>query len=223
MSTSDEPLLELHRVSFRDGETAILTEVSLTVFAREILGVVFQQGIGKTALLHLAAGLLEPSAGEVVYRGERIAKRPASPTLGMVFEDDGGLLPNLTVFENIALPLRYHTRASEPEVRAKVSEVLSVAGVQEVADKHPWQLTRDRQRLAALARALITEPDLVFVDDLYQGADAEAYGQMRETILLAREAYGTAFLLVLESSAEDFDFCDRICLIDHGAVLELTR
>ncbi|MEM9068153.1 MAG: ATP-binding cassette domain-containing protein [Myxococcota bacterium] len=214
-----DPLLEFHRVTFGD----VLTEVSLTVHAQEIVGVVFQHGIGKSVLLQLGAGLIEPSAGEVVYRGRRIRDRPDEPTIGFVFEDDGGLFENMTLYDNIALPLRFHTRSSESEIEAKVREILSVVGMDDEAERFPWTMTRDRQRLASLARALVYEPDVCFIDDFFIGADADAFHRMEETVSLAREAYGTAFLLVLEAAPEDFGIADRLCLIDHGAVLELDR
>ncbi|HJK91119.1 MAG TPA: ATP-binding cassette domain-containing protein [Polyangiaceae bacterium LLY-WYZ-15_(1-7)] len=218
------PLLEFHRVSLRDGEIPVLTEVSLTVHEAEIVGVVFQHGIGKTSLLYIGAGLMPPTAGEVVYRGRRIAELPKTPPkLGFVFEDDGGLLENTSVFDNVALPLRFHLELEEKEVARKVEEVLSLVGMEEQAGRFPWQLTGDRQRLVALARALVYEPELVFVDDFFLGADADAFRRMQEAISLAREAHETAFLLVMEASAADFGVADRLCLVDHGAVLELER
>ena len=219
-----EPLLEFHRVSFEREGLRLLTEVSLTVHRTEIVGVVFQGGAGKTELLYLGAGLLEATAGEVMYRGKRLRDHASDPpTMGFVFEDDGGLFENLTLFENVALPLRYHTTKTEDEIDAKVREILSVVGMDESAHRFSWELSRDRQRVAALARALVYEPDIVFVDDFFIGADADAFHRMEETISLARDAYETAFLLVMEAAPDDFGVADRLCLVDHGAVLELDR
>ncbi|MCA9612640.1 MAG: ATP-binding cassette domain-containing protein, partial [Myxococcales bacterium] len=101
------PLLELHRVGFRADGRDILADVSLTVHEGELLGVVLQHGAGKSLLLSIAGGLVRPTHGEVVYRGRRITELASSPPkLGFVFEDDGGLLANLSVYENVALPLR---------------------------------------------------------------------------------------------------------------------
>ncbi len=224
MRVPGDPLLEFHRVSIRDGDEPILTEVSLTVHEAEIVGLVFQQGMGKTHLLYAGAGLIEPTAGEVVYRGKRLSDLPrVPPKIGLVFEGDGGLLANLSVYDNIALPLRFHTDRSEEEIRTKVEEVLAVTGMDGSAKQLPWQLTRDRQRLVALARALVYEPELIFIDDYFIGTDADAFHRMSETIGLAREAYETAFLLVMEAAPDDFGVADRLCLVDHGAVLELDR
>lgn len=219
-----EPLLEFHRVSYERDGTRLLTEVSLTIHRAEIVGVVFQGGAGKTELLYLGAGLLDASAGEVMYRGKRLRDRATHPpTMGFVFEDDGGLFENLSLYENIALPLRFHTSKTEEEIDAKVREILSVVGMEESASKHSYEIGRDRQRVAALARALVYEPDIVFVDDFFIGADADAFHRMEETISLARDAYETAFLLVMEATPDQFGIADRLCLVDHGAVLELDR
>lgn len=219
-----EPLLEFHRVSYEREGQRLLTEVSLTIHRGEIVGVVFQGGTGKTELLYLGAGLLQPTAGEVMYRGKRLRERPSHPpSMGFVFEDDGGLFENLTLYENIALPLRFHTSKTEEEIDAKVREILSVVGMEESGSKYSYEIGRDRQRVAALARALVYEPDIVFVDDFFIGADADAFHRMEETISLARDAYEMAFLLVMEATPDQFGVADRLCLVDHGAVLELDR
>lgn len=219
-----QPLLEFHRVSFERDEQPILTEVSLTIHQAEIVGVVFQGGTGKTELLYLGAGLLDATAGEVMYRGKRLRDQESQPpSMGFVFEDDGGLFENLTLYENIALPLRFHSSKTEEEIDAKVREILSVVSMEDTASKYSYEFGRDRQRVAALARALVYEPDIVFVDDFFIGADADAFHRMEETIALARDAFQTAFLLVMEATPDNFGVADRLCLVDHGAVLELDR
>ncbi|MBX3250879.1 MAG: ATP-binding cassette domain-containing protein [Myxococcales bacterium] len=218
------PLLELHRVSLRDGDQAVLTDVSLTVNEAEVVGVVLQHGAGKSVLLRVASGLLPPTSGAVIYRGRRIEELPASPPkLGFVFEDDGGLLANLSLFDNVALPLRYHFDLDDHALEAKVREVLGLVGLDEHTHRMPFELTRDRQRLAALARAIAYEPELIFVDDFYVSAEAdEQVRRMQESIDIAREAHGTAFLLAMEAGG-DASVADRLCLVDHGAVLELDQ
>jgi ABC-type transporter Mla maintaining outer membrane lipid asymmetry ATPase subunit MlaF len=217
------PLLELHRVGFVDDERPLLSDVSLTVHEGEIVGVVLQQGAGKSLLLSIASGLVPPTSGEVVYRGRRITELPASPPkLGFVFEDDGGLLANLSIFDNVALPLRFHYGLEERAIDAKVHEVLGLVGLDELADRMPWQLTRDRQRLAALARATVYEPELIFIDDFFPSSDQDAFRRMQESVEITREAQGTAFLLAVDGTGE-FGITDRLCLVDHGTVLELER
>lgn len=218
-----EPLLEFHHVSFTPGDQAVLHDISLTIHEQEIVGLVFQQGLGKTSLLRIGAGLIEPSAGEVVFRGQRVRSlRATDAPFGFVFHD-GGLLENLTIFDNVALPVRYHTRHDEAFIAARVGEVLRAVGMEEHAERFPWELTRDRQRLASLARALVRDPDLVFVDDFFRGADAGAFQQLEDAVRAARDERRTAFALVLEAFSGDFGVVDRLCLIDHGSVLEMER
>lgn len=217
------PLLELHRVGFDDEGRAILADVSLTVHEGEVLGVVLQHGSGKSLLLSIASGLVEPTRGEVVFRGRRIAELPTSPPkLGFVFENEGGLFANLSVFDNVALPLRFHFAHTDAEIETKVQEVLGLVGLEDDATRMPWQLTGDRQRLAALARAIVYQPELVFIDDFYVNADQDAFRRLQESVAITREAYGTAFLLAVDGSG-DFGITDRLCLVDLGTVLELER
>lgn len=217
------PLLELHRVGFDDDGRAILADVSFTVHEQEILGVALQHGAGKSLLLSIASGLVPPSRGEVVFRGRRIAELPPSPPkLGFVFEDDGGLLANLSVFDNVALPLRFHFALTETEIDAKVREALGLVGLEDDAARMPWQLTSDRQRLASLARASVYEPELVLIDDFYLNADQDAFRRMQDSVAILREAHGTAFLLAVDGGGE-FGIADRLCLVDLGSVLELER
>jgi phospholipid/cholesterol/gamma-HCH transport system ATP-binding protein len=217
-----EPLLELHRICLVGNGQALLHEVSLTVHEREIVGLVFQHGIGKTSLLRIGAGLLRPTSGEVIFRGQRVGDLdPQDAPFGFVFRD-GGLLGNLSLRENLALPLRYHTQLTEEAVMADVEEALRGVGLEEQADKLPFELPRDAVRLATLARDLMRRPSLVFIDDFFRGGDLEAFRRLEERVVLARKEHGTSFLLVLEPT-DGFGCADRLCLVDHGAVLETLR
>lgn len=222
--TERNPILELHRVTLEDEDSPVLADVSLTIYESEIVGLVFNHGVGKTSLLRIAAGLTEPTAGEVVYLGRRLREysHGERPPFGFVFAN-GGLLENLTVEDNVALPLRYHTTMANEVIAEKVAVALEQAGAAELATRFPWQLTRDRQRLASLARALVGDPRIVFVDDYFLGADAEAFHRLQDGIVASRDSSGASFVLVLKATPDDFGCTDRLCLIDHGAVLESRK
>jgi len=193
------PLLQLEGITVRDGEHMLLDDVDLKVDSEEIVGVCFPQAHGgKTTLLHVAAGLRQPDAGSVRLDGRRLsgeASVPPYPTMGMVFRDDGGLFPNLTVAENIALPLEYHgEEAAEERSRA----IMESMGIQGISERFPWELTRERMRLASLARALVYRPRIVLIDDFFAGADESAFERSREAIARTNEEHHTAFLLIVE-------------------------
>lgn len=214
----EKPLLQLEGITVRDGEHALLDDVDLAVDSGEIVGVCFPQARGgKSTLLRVAAGLREPDAGSVRLDGRRLsgeASVPPYPTMGMVFRDDGGLFPNLTVAENIALPLEYHGEESAEERSRAIMESM---GILRAAERFPWELTRERMRLAALARALVYRPRIVLIDDFFAGADESAFERSRNAILRANEEHQTAFLLIVESEFRWEPM--RRETIDHGQMV----
>lgn len=191
------PLLQLEGVTVREGARVVLDDIDLEVRAGEIVGLSFAQAHGgKTTLLYTAAGLREPDSGSVRFEGKRLERAtPPYPAIGMVFRDDGGLFPNMTIEENVALPLRYH-EGDGAEERAR--EMLERVGIGGSSERFPWELTRERMRLAALARALVYRPKLVLIDDFYAGADDRAFASAQDAIVAHNEEHGTAFLIVVE-------------------------
>ena len=198
--SDSKALLELEGVTVREGARVVLDDVDLRVAPGEIVGLSFAQAHGgKTTLLYMAAGLREPDSGSIRFDGKRLSGQrsvPPYPAMGMVFRDDGGLFPNMTIEENVALPLRYHEGDEGAEERAHA--MLERVGLLESADRFPWELTKERMRLAALARALVYRPRLVLVDDFFAGADEWAFGQAQRAITQTNEEHDTAFLLIVE-------------------------
>lgn len=196
-------LLELEAVTVMEGSRAVLDGIDLRVAVGEVVGLSFAQAHGgKSTLLSVAAGLRSPLRGSVRFDGKRLSGEPLVPpypSIGMVFRDDGGLFPNMTIEENVALPLHYH-EGGRAEERARA--MLESVGLGESAERFPWELTRERMRLAALARALVYRPRLVLVDDFFAGADEGAFGLAQRAIADANEAHGTAFLLIVEPELE---------------------
>ena len=218
---SERPvLLELDGVSSIDGDRKVLERVSLVVREAETVGVVFAQAhSGKSTLLTIAAGLRAPSAGRVLFGGEPLAtdgRQESKPQLGMVCRDDGGLFPNLTLLDNVALPLRYHD-VSDEEAHTRALAALREVALGDAAERFPWELTRDRLRLGALARALVYRPKLVLVDDFFPGHDDSSFRLAVRTMEAAKASHGTAFLLVIEPGQEAR--VDRTVHIDRGHVV----
>jgi phospholipid/cholesterol/gamma-HCH transport system ATP-binding protein len=222
-----EILLELDKVTISRRGARVLDGLSLELRAKEILGIVFVHGVGRSTLLRVAAGLLAPDAGSVLWRGKEVS------TLGladlarfrektaMVFSN-GGLLVNTTCFNNIALPLRYHTKLSEAEVEKRAMDALSFVGLPQVRDRFPWELTIGQVRLVALARALVREPEIIFFDNFFQGSEGVMWRKLTRAVLDARAQRGTSFVLILESDPSVYPLADRLCVIEDGRVLETS-
>lgn len=227
MSPARDILLELDRIAVTRGDARVLDGITLDVRAGEVLGLVFTHGMGKTTLLHVAGGLLEPDAGEVRWRGRPLAALSGAELAtfrektAIVFQG-GGLFVNTTCFNNVALPLRYHTRLSEPEIEDRVRAALATVGMEDARDRFPWELSAAKQRLVGLARALIRDPELVLFDDFTQGAEAVAWRRLTRVVLEARTRRGTAFVLVLEADPSVYALADRLCVIEDGRVLETS-
>lgn len=202
--SSASPLLELRSLAVRAGDDTLLRGVDLEVHETESVGLVLERG--RTSFLEAAAGLREPAEGQVLYRGKplrkELAKLHRGPRIGFVFEE-GGLLENATLYDNIALPLRYHTMLREAEIERRVMAALSLVEIEEWRNRFPFQVTRGAIRLASLARALVREPELVYLDDFLHGGTAELWEDFVRAMGWARREHGTAFLAGLAGFPED--------------------
>lgn len=161
MTVHGVPLIEFDRVGLSRGGRVIVEDLSLRLDAGEILVILGESGLGKTTVLHAAAGLLEPSAGTVTRRVER---------QGMLFQE-ARLLPWMTVGRNVRLGARGRSvwsSGSHPEV----DRALDAVGLGDVADLPPFRLSGGMQRRAALARALFAHPSVVFADEPFAHLDS---------------------------------------------------
>ncbi len=209
--TTEPPLLAMRDVLVRVADDLRLEGITLEIERGESVAMVVQHG--RTTLLRVAAGLKPADEGEVLLSGRPIARALADvlggPTLGFVFEG-GGLLENATVFDNIALALRYHGAESERVVTERVRSSLEVTGIDALGGRFPYQLSRGQARLAALARALATDPVLVYIDDLHRGASQETWDRFLSAMAWARASHGTAFLTVLAVADAEPEGIDRL-------------
>lgn len=192
------PLLSVQGVGLVVNEELAFRGVSFDVGAGESVGIVVPRA--RTTLLMVAAGLRRIDEGKVLLEGKPIesAYRDLAheATTGFVFQG-GGLLENTTIGDNIALPLRYHTNLSEEAIGKRVRSALAEVGLENEAQRLPYQIPRGTQRLVSLARALAVEPALVYVDDLHHGATVEIWQRFVEVMAAARARWNTAFLCAL--------------------------
>lgn len=205
------PLLALDGVGLKINDDLAFEGVHLSLGPAESVGLVVSRA--RTTLLLVAAGLKRPDEGAVLLDGRPIATAHRDlkheATTGFVFEG-GGLLENTTIADNIALPLRYHSKMSEAAITERVRATLAEVGLTSQQDQLPYQVPRGTQRLAALARALSVEPALVFVDDLHHGATVEVWERFVQVMNRARERWQTAFLCGLAVADECPPGVDRL-------------
>lgn len=208
------------------GSRQILRDVSLEVQDGEIMVIMGGSGSGKTTLLNHLLGLLIPTSGSVRILGQDInaigpvALQALRTRMGVAFQS-GGLLSSLSVGENIALPLREHTRLDRTTIgivtRLKL-EVVSLAGFEHLM---PAELSGGMIKRAALARAIVMDPRLLFCDEPSAGLDPVVASAIDDLILRLRDAMGMSMVVVTHDLDSAFKIADRICVLDKGEVLAL--
>lgn len=206
----------------------VLDGVELGLRACETLSILGGSGAGKSTLLRLVAGLAKPDAGRIVLFGQDsvpLDERELLPLrrrMGVVFQG-GALFDSLTVLENVALPLRLHTRATDEEIRARVAELLEQVGLAGIEDRYPAELSGGMQKRVGVARALALEPDLLLFDEPTAGLDPTSARMICELIGTLRRHLCETSVVVTHDLACAFAVSDRIALLHAGRIVEVAH
>ena len=217
-----QPLIEFDRVSFGyDASRTILHDVSLRFARGKVTAILGGSGCGKTTLLRLIGGSVAPQRGEVRFDGERIDTRDRAQLyrlrrrLGMLFQF-GALFTDLSVFDNVAFPLREQTDLPEAMVRDIVLMKLEAVGLRGAAPLRISQVSGGMARRIALARAIALDPELIMYDEPFTGLDPIALGVAANLIRKLGDATGATSLLVSHDIDECFAICDEAYLLSGG-------
>lgn len=219
-----ETVLELAHVSASKGDRVRVEDLSLTVQRGEAVALVGSNASGKSLALKLGAGLEIPASGTVRVLGVDPAQASADEVLrlrqrlGVVF-DKHALISNMTVFNNVALPLRYHLAPPEDEVQDRVMARLEECGVEDFRDRFPVDLTLGDARLAAIARARVMDPDILFIDELLIGLDADDLRRVRGLVEGPWREQGLTVVITLNAPTTLFRFFDRLVLLRDGRLV----
>ena len=194
-----------------DDAHVALREVSLTVAHGELVSIVGPSGCGKSTLLRCVAGLIEPTAGQVVLRGTQVRRVPDG--LAVVFQDYGrSLYPWLTVRDNVALPLRRTTRGRGAR-RERADAALAAVGLAGAGDRYPRQLSGGMQQRVAIARALAADPVLLLMDEPFGSVDAQTREDLEDLVLRVRRERDITILLVTHDIDESVYVGDRVIVL----------
>ncbi len=223
MTASAEPLVQLSNVRIDRGGRTILRDVSLQVPRGSITAVLGPSGSGKSTLLAALTGELRPVAGEVLLFGKPIptsnrALLEMRKSVGVLLQGNG-LLTDLTVAENVALPLRAHTRLPTPVLRRLVQLKLHAVGLLAVADAWPRELSGGMARRVALARALALDPPLMIYDEPLTGLDPIASGVIMSLIQRLNHSLGLTSIIVSHHVHETLPICDQVIAIANGGIV----
>jgi putative spermidine/putrescine transport system ATP-binding protein len=210
-------MIELRKVSKSYGPLVALAEADLSIAKGEFVTVLGPSGSGKTTLLNLIAGMLRPSAGEIFIDGRNATDLPPGKRdLGMVFQNYA-LMPHMTIFENIAFPLRVR-RLPNAEIRRKVEEVLELVRLPNVAERKPRQLSGGQQQRVSLARCIVYNPALILMDEPLGALDKKLREQMQLEIKRLHTELGITILYVTHDQEEALTLSDRIVLMNRGEI-----
>lgn len=223
---SGEPVIEVRALCAAFGQKRVLDEVSLDVQAGEILVVMGGSGSGKSTFLRHLLGLLKPTSGSVKLLGVDITRASERQWLelrrkmGVAFQS-GALFSSMTVGENILLPLREHTRLDLATMQIMMRLKLDFVNLQGCENLMPAQLSGGMTKRAALARAIVMDPRLLFLDEPSAGLDPVVAAALDELILELRGATGMSLVVVTHELESAFKIADRICVLDRGHVIAL--
>jgi phospholipid/cholesterol/gamma-HCH transport system ATP-binding protein len=221
-----EPVLSLRNLRVSYGEREILHGISFDVVRGETLVILGGSGSGKSTLLRTLVGLEKPSAGEIWIKGRDLAKTSAVEMdeirrkIGMSFQG-GALFGSMTVGENVALPLREHTRLEDSTIEIILRLKLQQVGLEGFEYYTPAQLSGGMKKRAAVARALAMDPEILFFDEPSAGLDPIIAAGIDELILELKRAFHMTIIVVTHELASAFLIADRMLLIDKGNIVAL--
>lgn len=211
-------------LDFKRGARTIFAGVDIAIPKGKITAIMGPSGTGKTTLLKLIGAQLQPDAGTIEVAGQNIHQLSrtelftARRNMGFLFQS-GALFTNITVFENVAFPLRVHTNLDETAIRDSVLLKLEAVGLRGARDLMPSELSGGMARRVALARAMVLDPSLLMYDEPFTGQDPISKGVLVKLIKATNDALGATSVIVSHDVAEVVSIADYIYIISGGSVI----
>lgn len=219
-----EPIIRISNVDFQRGDKVILDDVSMDIERGSIVAIMGPSGVGKTTILRLISGQLQPSGGSIEVNGKQISSLSrrelyeCRKDIGVLLQD-GALFTDLTVFENVATPLREHTRLGEDEIRERVLSKLESVGLAGTGNLMPHSLSGGMARRVALARAVIMNPKIVLFDEPLTGLDPIAMSTIGRLIRETNDSLGLTSVIVTHNVAQMKRLVDTCFILASGKLI----
>ncbi|CAH9063334.1 Intermembrane phospholipid transport system ATP-binding protein MlaF [Pseudoalteromonas holothuriae] len=223
-SDLSQAIVEIKDVTFSRGERTIYKNMSFCVPKGKITAIMGPSGIGKTTMLRLIGGQLKPDSGDILFEGQSIpsmsrkALYDIRTKMSMLFQS-GALFTDMSVFDNIAFPLREHTQLSEELIRLVVLMKLQAVGLRGAKDLMPSELSGGMARRAALARSIALDPELIMYDEPFAGQDPISMGVLVKLIKSLNEVLGISSLIVTHDVNEVLSIADHVVIIAEQGVI----
>jgi multiple sugar transport system ATP-binding protein len=209
--------VRLEKLTKRFGGAEVLKTVDLTIHSGEFFTIVGPSGCGKSTLLNLIAGLEDPSQGTIAFDGRPVQQLgPRERDVAMVFQSYA-LYPHMTVYENLAFPLRMKKRPTD-EVERKVRDTAEMLGLAAVLERRPRELSGGQRQRVALGRAMVRHPRLFLLDEPLSNLDAQLRIEMRSELKRLHRALKATMIYVTHDQAEALTLSDRIAVLHRGVV-----
>ncbi|WP_333607120.1 phospholipid ABC transporter ATP-binding protein MlaF [Arsukibacterium sp.] len=225
MSTDlSDILVDIQHLTFSRGERLIYNDMSMQFARGKVTAIMGPSGIGKTTLLKLIGGQLQPDSGDIWFDGQNIPQLSrrelyqARQKMSMLFQS-GALFTDMSVFDNVAFPLREHTRLSESLIRLVVLMKLEAVGLRGARDLMPAELSGGMARRAALARAIALDPQLIMYDEPFAGQDPISMGVIVRLIRELNNALGLTSVVVSHDVTEVMSIADYVYLVAEQRVI----
>lgn len=219
----NDSIIRLRNVHFQRDDKVILDDVNMDIQRGSIVAIMGPSGVGKTTILRLISGQLQPSHGVIEVNGQQVSTLSrrelyeCRKDIGVLLQD-GALFTDLTVFENVATPLREHTRLDENEIHQRVMDKLDSVGLAGTEDLMPHSLSGGMARRVALARAVIMNPKIVLFDEPMTGLDPIAMSTVGQLIRETNDQLGLTSVIVTHNVTQMKKLVDH-CFILAGARL----
>lgn len=216
--------IENLKKTFDGGETVAVDDVSFEVGANQITGFLGPSGCGKTTTLRCIAGVETPDSGTIHINDQKVFSdetnlNPEERDLGMVYQNYA-IWPHLTVYENVAYPLRYADDIPKSEYEERVMNILELVQIEELRDSPATDLSGGQQQRTALARAVVHDPDIVLLDEPLSNLDVKLRNTMRKEIQRLQYELDLTMIYVTHDQEEAFFLADDILIMDNGRLVE---
>ena len=223
MNTST-PIIEARDLTVGYGSYVVQKDLNFTINRQDVFIIMGPSGCGKSTLLRVLVGLLQPTKGQVLYRGQDFwagtesERQKLLSGVGLLFQS-GALWSSMTLAENVALPLQRYTKLSSAEIREQTSLKLALVGLAGFEDYYPSEISGGMRKRAGLARALAMDPEVLLFDEPTSALDPELTGEVLRVIRSLAEKHTTMIIVTHEMSFAR-DVSDRVIFMDEGFIVE---